>query len=275
MINFEVKEDKCINCGICSAECPVLIINKKTPFPTIKDGKEGNCLKCQHCLAVCPEGAISILGKSPENSIPTSASIPASVDMENLMKIRRSIRRFKQDDVDKELIHHLIEAASYAPTAKNENAVQFTVVDTREQMNKLRDMVYAALKTSFDEGRLPAAYMYLNNFRQVWEAKQIDVIFRDAPHVLILSAPKQGTEPLVDATIATTYFDLLASANGLGTLWDGFAKNAFVEAAPELQTMIGLPEDHEVATIILFGKPGRKFARSIQNDEPAIVSLSL
>lgn len=28
------------------------------------------CWRCQHCLAVCPQGAISIFGKKPEDSLP-------------------------------------------------------------------------------------------------------------------------------------------------------------------------------------------------------------
>ena len=103
MMNFKVDQDKCDNCGLCSSECPVLIISNKTEFPTIKEGKEENCLKCQHCLAVCPQGAISIWSKEPENSINVTDQIPDPVEMENLMKTRRSIRRFKKDELDKEL----------------------------------------------------------------------------------------------------------------------------------------------------------------------------
>ena len=95
-MNFKVNEDKCTHCGLCSSDCPVLIIDNKTEFPTIKEGKEENCLKCQHCLAVCPVGAISIWGKEPENSISAKSVIPQSIELENLMQTRRSIRKFKK-----------------------------------------------------------------------------------------------------------------------------------------------------------------------------------
>lgn len=275
MMDFNLDKEKCIQCKLCATECPVLIIDGKTEYPEIKDDKEQNCLKCQHCLAVCPTGAISIWGKKPEDSILTSSPIPKSQDLENLMQTRRSTRKFKKDEVDKDLIHHLISMASFAPTGKNENAVQFTVVDNREDMAKLRDLAYNRIKQYFEENRLPESYMYLNNFREVWEAKQIDVIFRNAPHLLITSAPKSGTEPLLDCSIATTYFDLLANTNGLGTLWDGFGKYVFEDVAPELKSEIGVPEDHEIASILLFGKPGIKFVRSIQNDNPAIKRVNL
>ncbi len=274
-MNFKVDNDKCIKCKLCASECPVLIINAKTDFPEIKEGKEQNCLKCQHCLAVCPTAAISIWGKNPEDSIPTTSPIPKSAELENLMQTRRSVRKFKQEEIDKNLIHHLMSMAAYAPTGKNENAVLFSVVDNRNDMVKLRDLAYNRIKQYFEEQRLPASFMYLNNFREVWEAKQIDVIFRDAPHLLIASAPKSGTEPELDCGIASTYFDLLAQSKGIGTLWDGFAKYVFEDIAPELKKEIGIPEDHEITSVLLFGIPAVKFARSIQSDGLNLNTIAL
>lgn len=274
-MNFKVDHKKCIHCGLCSLECPVLIINGKTDFPTIKDGKEENCLKCQHCLAVCPSAAISIWGKQPENSISGHSQGPKSDELANLMQTRRSIRKFTKAEIDKDLIHHLIAMASYAPTAKNENSVQFTVVDNRGEMSKLREWTYNQIKKASQENRIPEAHLYLNNFQNVWETKQIDVIFRDAPHLLIASAPKNGTFPIMDCGIAMTYFDLLANSNGIGTLWDGFAKYVFEDVVPELKKELGIPENHLISAVIVFGKPAVKFARSIQNDQPNIQRVCL
>ena len=275
MINFYVDKEKCTQCKICVSECPVLIINGKTEYPEIKDGKEENCLKCQHCLAICLEGAISILGKDPKNSIPTSSPIPEVEKLENLMQIRRSIRRFKPNEIDKDLIYRMIQIASYAPTAQNENSVQFTVVDNRKDMSKLRQLTYDSIKKADEANKIPTPRLYLNNYQKVWEEKQIDVIFRNAPHLLITSAPKKGTFPVVDSTIAATYFELLANSNEIGILWDGFAKFVFEDIAPEIKTQIGIPENHEIATVLLFGTPAVKFARSIQNDNPEIKTVRL
>lgn len=266
MMNFKVDEDKCINCGLCSSECPVYIISNKTEFPTIKEGKEGNCLKCQHCLAVCPHEAISIWGKEPENSIDIATKTLDSKDLENLMQTRRSIRKFTKDDLDKDLIHHLISIASYAPTAQNDNSVQFTLVDNKKDMSKLRELTYKSLKKADEEDRIPESKKFLKNFLNAWETKHIDIIFRDAPHLLITSAPKDDTLPQVDSSIAMTYFDLLANSNGIGTLWDGFAKYVFEDVAPEIKKEIKIPENHEVVAVLLFGKPAIEFTRSIQND---------
>ncbi len=275
MMNFKVDVEKCVKCKICVAECPVLIIDGKTEFPEIKEGKEQNCLKCQHCLAVCPEGAISIWGKNPENSIPFPSVIPESNELENLMQLRRSVRRFKPDELSKELINHLASIALYAPTAKNENAVHFSIVDNKSVMAKLRELTYSFIQKNNENGTLPERFAYLANFANVWYEKQIDVIFRDAPHLIIASAPKDGTLPQIDSTIALSYFDLLANSNNIGTLWNGFAKNVFEDVAPELKETIGIPEHHEVVMVLLFGLSRVKFACSIQNDNSNIKSINL
>lgn len=275
MMNFTVDQDKCTKCGLCAMDCPVLIIDRKTEYPTIKEGKEKNCLECQHCLAVCPQGAISIFGKDPKNSVPASAPIPKAVELENLMQNRRSIRKFKSEEVDKELIHRMLSMASYAPTAKNENNVHFTVVERKEQMDALRQLVYQSLRDKAEKEEIPARFQYLANFSKVWFAKNIDVIFRDAPHVVIASAPEKGTSPLEDCTIALSYFELLANSNGIGTLWDGFATNALVDVVPEIKSKLQIPEGNKVFMVMLFGKSGRKYSRSIQNPGGNITALAL
>lgn len=265
-MNFTVDQDKCTNCGRCSADCPVLIINNKTEFPSIKEGKEGMCLKCQHCLAVCPEGAISIWGKEPENSISVDSPMPDVEALENLIQTRRSIRKFKKQELDKAVINRLVNMASYAPTAKNENDVLFSVVDNREDMAKLTALTYEYIKRAGEENKLAPTEMHFKKFQEVWDAKKIDILFRNAPHMLIFSAPQTGTEPVVDSTIAASYFELLANSQGIGTMWDGFAKSVFEDVTPEIKAEIGIPEDHKIAMVLLFGEPAVKFTRSIQNE---------
>ena len=119
-INFKVNKDLCNACGTCASDCVTGII-EMNPMPQIPIEKEERCIRCQHCMAVCPKGAISIFGKNPSDSIPNTKELPSPALMEKLIKNRRSIRRYKKDSVDKELIHHLLETAAYAPSGENDN----------------------------------------------------------------------------------------------------------------------------------------------------------
>ena len=266
MINFKIDKIKCTQCGLCSQDCPVLIIDGKTEYPEIKDGKENQCIKCQHCLAICPTGALSIWGKNPEDSILVSNEIPNPNEMSILFKTRRSIRNFKKEELSKELIHEMLETAAYAPTGHNKNAVLFSVADNKEDLSKLRTLVYDGIKKANEEGRLTENMAFLSDLQRLWESKKIDVLFRDAPHLLIASAPKRIATPDADSYIALSYFELLANTNGLGTLWNGFIKWVINDIAPEIRKQIGIPDDHLIAGVMIFGKPALKYARSVQSE---------
>ena len=266
MIDFIIDKEKCTQCGLCAADCPTLVINPKSEYPEIKEGKEAQCIKCQHCLAICPTAALSIWGKKPEDSIPVKKNIVEPEALAQLVKTRRSTRKFKADELEPGFIHELLATAAYAPTGHNKNVVLLSVVDNKDDLAKLREQAYAGIKKAFDEGKLPAPMAFMNDFQRLWNSKQIDVIFRNAPHLLIASAPKAIATPETDATIALSYFELLANSNGLGTLWNGFVKWIIRDIAPELGIKIGLPEDHVIAGVLLFGKPAVKYARSIQSE---------
>ena len=275
MIDFKIDKIKCTQCGLCAQDCPVLIIDGKAEYPEIKDGKESQCIKCQHCLAVCPTGALSIWGKNPEDSIPVSNDIPNPNEMSNLFKTRRSTRKYKKEEIRKELIQDILETAAYAPTGHNRNAVLLSVVDNKDDLSKLRTLVYDGIKKAHDEERLTEPMAFLYDLQRLWDSKHIDVLFRDAPHLLIASAPKNIATPEADSYIALSYFELLANTNGLGTLWNGFIKWVINDIAPDIRKQIGIPDDHLIAGVMIFGKPALKYARSVQSEGLNLNSIKL
>ncbi len=103
---------------------------------------------------------------------------------------------------------------------------------------------------------------------KAWD-KGTDVIFREAPHLLVVSVPKQGPTPAADGYIALSTFEILASSHGLGTLWDGFATWALVHIAPKVGARLGIPESHELVYVMLFGHPAVQYHRSVQRDQDA------
>lgn len=266
MIDFKIDEGKCIKCKLCAQECPVLIINTKTEYPEIKDGKESNCIKCQHCLAICPTAALSIWGKDPEESIPVNSNIPKPEEMSQLIKTRRSIRRFKEVEIEPEQIQSLLETTAFAPSGHNKNQVLLSITKSRSETEKLRALVYDGIKTAIENETLRPALGMFANFQSMWQNKGIDVLFRNAPHFVIASAPKANSNGTNDCMIALSYFELLANSMGIGILWNGLVKMVFDAIAPELKQKLGIPEDHEIAYMMVFGKAAVKYARAVQSE---------
>lgn len=274
MLDFKIDNEKCTKCGLCVAECPVRIIEMEE-VPFIREEKEKNCIKCQHCFAVCPTGAISIFGKNPEDSIEVTDKIPSANEMSRLIKTRRSIRKYKDEDLDKDLIKDMLETAAYAPTGHNKNAVLLTVIDNKEDLAKFRNMTYAAIKTAEENGTLVDKHKWMRGLVKMWDTKGVDILFRNAPHMLIASAPKALSTPETDSVIALSYFELLANSNNVGVLWNAMIHGVIDDIDTDLKKIMGIPEDHAVGSVLIFGKADTKYARSVQCDGEHVNTVKL
>lgn len=272
MLGFLVNENTCTRCGLCVADCPVRIIAMADGgYPSIAPDKEASCYRCQHCLAICPTAAVSILGLQPENSLPLPGNFPAPEHLELLIKGRRSVRRYKEENLEPDLLQRLLEVAWHAPTGVNSRQVRFTVVDDRAKLATLREEVMAGLGRLVRENALPEGLGFFADFVLLWEEKGIDTLFRGAPHLLVASVPKGVPSPLPDCLIALSYFELYAQANGVGTVWDGLAKWAINDLVPETRRRLGIPDDHLVGYCMAFGRPAVHYARTVQHG-PALIS---
>lgn len=268
MINFKVDETKCIKCGKCAETCPFGVIVIEDDLPYIPEENERYCIRCQHCLAVCPTEAISILNKDAKNSINIeNASYPDHKELELLFKGRRSIRKYKNENIEKENIHYLLETALYAPTGVNVNKVNFSVVEDKEKMYELKKQVYDKLQELIDNDKLSNQFEMFKTVVQRWQENSVDIMFRNAPHMLIASTPKDCPTPQEDTIIALSYFEIMAVAMGYGTLWCGMGKWAIDNIAPELRKVFGIPENHIIGNILLFGKPDVEFKRTVQQEQ--------
>lgn len=271
MLDFIVNNQSCTRCGQCVADCPARIISMEDgSVPSIAADKEPACYKCQHCLAICPVGAVSIMGLKPTGSRPLAGGFPDPEKLETLIKGRRSVRSYKDEDIDSALLQRLLEVAWHAPTGVNSRQVRFTVLDSREKLAKLRIFVMSGLSRLVSNNALPEGMEFYADFVRMWEEKNIDIIFRGAPHLLITSVPKHVPSPLPDCLIALSYFELFAQANGVGTVWNGLAKWAINDLLPETRHYLGIPDDHLIGYVMAFGKPAVHYARTVQHG-PAII----
>lgn len=272
MLHFMVNEERCTRCRLCVQDCPSVIIKQEgEAVPKISRKDALSCIRCQHCLAVCPTGAISILGKKPECSFLIAPDELPEVDQMNLLvRARRTVRRYKDENVDRELLKRLLDATANAPSGVNRHDLTFSVIDDKGVMQALREKTLADLIEAGKAGRIPEHFAYLREAPVAYAKDKTDILFRGAPHALIVSAGPQSVCPNEDAVIALTYFELLAQTAGLGTVWWGMFK-MLTMVFPELKKRIGIPDDHTYFYAMLFGVPAVKYARTVQRDDAAIV----
>lgn len=271
MLDFKLNTERCTRCGACAADCPsAVIIHNEGSFPSVPEENEPNCIQCQHCLAVCPAGAISIFGIDPDSCTALGgSSLPSSESMSLLIRARRSVRQYRQENLAPHLIDSLLKAVANAPSGVNMRKLTFTVISSMESMNNLRESALSKLKDMGNQKKIPPRFSYLVNAVSAYENHNTDIIFRNAPHALIVSASPDAVCPHEDVSIALTCFDLLAQSSGLGTVWWGML-SMLLGVLPELREKLSIPRGHHFYGM-LFGKPSVTYARTVRRDEAAAI----
>lgn len=273
-INFLVDKELCISCESCISDCPYLVLTMEGDIPVVIADRESMCIKCLHCLTVCPTGAVSVGGFNPDDCLITENMFPEAEKMEALIRGRRSVRKYQDENIESAVMERLLQVSWQAPTGVNARGVLFTVVDDKEIMDRLRIAVLSRLAELVRDDNLPEQLEFFAGFVRLWEEQGIDILFRGAPHIIITSAPKNCPCPEQDCVIALSYFELFAQSLGLGTVWDGLARLAFTQLMPEFSEKLGIPADHTIGYVMAFGKPAVEYRRTVPMRPAAINRVS-
>lgn len=272
--NLKVDKEKCIHCGKCINDCiaKCLVMDEEENIPCWSANGESRCIKCQHCFAVCPTGALSIHDKKAENSEMVDYNYNSD-EILRLMKSRRSYRKYKQENLDEETMNKLKDMLKWVPTGVNNHRLHFSFVDDMDAMNEFRDYVNTKLVNFINKA--PKIFDGVKNkFSRYTKAIQRgeDVLFRNAPHMVIVSTPLDAPCKDVDPIIALSYFELYAQSLGVATLWCGLAYSCF-KMFPEMCELLEIPENYKLGYVMLFGPRDVDYTRTTQPDEVDIVSV--
>ena len=99
-----------------------------------------------------------------------------------------------------------------------------------------------------------------------------DIIFRGAPHLLVVSTPVNAPCANVDPMIALSYFELYAQSLGIGTCWCGLAYGV-LRFMPELCKQLEIPDNYKLSYVMLFGMPDVNYKRAVQPEPFKIISV--
>jgi nitroreductase len=194
--------------------------------------------------------------------------------MEILIKGRRSVRHYADENLDPALIKRALDVAWQAPTGVNMRQVRFSVIDDKDSLAVFRDATYAGIEELIARNQLPEEQAFFAGFVRAWQEKGVDVLFRGAPHLVVASVPQGGPTPVPDCMIALAYFDLFAQTLEIGTVWNGLVKLTINNLVPELRTRLNIPDDHLVGYAMSFGKPAVHYQRTIEKGPAKMVRFA-
>ncbi len=255
MPNIIVNETLCTKCNTCCTVCIMHIIDQadKDNYPKMQRAKEPYCMNCGHCEAFCPTQAL-VLDFHKTQKIECTPD-ESNIEPQRLalyLKKRRSIRHFKKESVNRELLLEVLDVAHYAPTGGNSQTVGWLVIEDPSEVKNIARLTIDYMRTIVNTDHPFGAYVA--PIIKMWDSG-IDFICHNAPHLLFVHIPDdERIKDPIDAIIAMSYFDVAAPAFGIGTCWTGFVSMAMNVYKP-LTDAIGLPEGRRAAYAMLIGYP--------------------
>ncbi|MCL5985870.1 MAG: nitroreductase family protein [Actinobacteria bacterium] len=158
--------------------------------------------------------------------------------MKEVIKYRRSIRKFSDRKIDQADLFAILEAARLAPSAQNSQPWHFIVVQDEKMIREIANCV-------------PVGFVRLNS----WMGKAAAII-------VCCSKPKIFTHRmakifvrdlhLIDLTIAIENMVLAATDLGIGSCWVGW----FSEK--KVKKLLEIPGGYDVGMLLPLGYPERE-----------------
>ncbi len=284
--SISVDQDLCNGCGLCVTICCDLSLKMENKKASKSESAIFGCIGCGQCMAVCPTDAIAIHGReiSPDDmfDLPSKESVAVYEQLLNLYQRRRSVRKFKDRNVEPELIEKILTAAKTAPMGLPPSDVHVMILNGKEQtrafakdfsdllesikwfvsgwfLTLMRPFWGKANDEMFKGFIRPLFKVYPEKMRE-----NINVVNYDAPLAMYFYGSPY-TDP-ADPIIAATYAMIAAESLGLGTCMLGAVHPLIQNGknARKFREKYGIKYTSREGLIVIFGYPAVKFRKGIK-----------
>jgi ferredoxin len=279
-----INQDLCKACGICSHVCPrhipVTDENDGVKTTVISSERISLCMECGHCAAVCPNNAIRVERLS-ENKFGTVGELEIHENqLLSLMKQRRSVRRYKDKPVPREIINRIVDASRIAPTGSGRSTTGLIVIDNPKTLTSFSDLVYETyeelekylknpiarfiikrrignrLVRTLQDFVMPGMRWYIRWYR---EGKSNEIL-RDCTALMLFHSPIYEPMGSENCLVAAFHAIMMAQVVGIGTCLNDLIPPV-CNRNPQIRNLLSLPDDREVYTAITIGYPKYRFKR--------------
>lgn len=146
-----------------------------------------------------------------------------------IIKTRRSIRRFSQEKLDRNFLIELVDAARCAPAKANIQPLEYIIVDDANVCHKVFETLswagHVRPKRNPQQGQTPTAY------------------------IVVLVNTDITTDAAYDAAAAIENILLAAWDNGIGSCWLGAIDKL------KILEVLDIDEKYQIDSVIALGKP--------------------
>lgn len=254
---LQVNQEKCLKCGICVESCPSCILTMGENGPECHFDR--GCMSCGHCVAICPVGALDNKYTPLEKQRPVTMPVLAADTAYEFLRMRRSVRTFKDAIPTEEEITRLLDICRYAPTAGNSQGMYYIVIRDKEKIKAIADAVADWMDEEVAAGTENKRY-FMTVLRAYRERGQ-DIIARNAPVLVFALARRLNVTGVSNAEQCWAYAELFAPTIGLGTTIAGFIQSCGIAGYQPLLDLVNVPPKHKIVGTLMLGYPKYKFKR--------------
>lgn len=165
-------------------------------------------------------------------------------NFEQVIRTRRTTRKYLPRQVDEKTLGELVELATLAPSAMNLQPWRFSVVTSREALQAVNEEVKRTGLAMIQQAP------ELERFRAAFENPDYD-IFYAAPALVVIKAPQGNDMAKMDCLLAAENVILAAHAMGLGTCFIGFVLLA--GQSPQACRALAVEDGYEIVAPIIVG----------------------
>jgi len=185
-----------------------------------------------------------------------------------LVKHRRTIRRFRPDPVPEEYIDNIIEAARWAPSGYNLQPWEFVVI----RQKKLKDAIvqwvrdYHKLIMKTESAREPWQRVPRRPSRDPeWDYRNAPVfilvlgdtrLLKGLPTSMLFDAERRQTIFISSLANAYLYMSLAATTLGIANEWVSSVATAYPHCL--VKDLLGIPAELEIYDMMALGYPAYK-----------------
>ena len=180
-------------------------------------------------------------------------------DTLNIIKDRRSTRKFKAEQIKEEELQAIVEAGIYAPSGHNKQTWNFTVIQNKELIEELNIEAKNVAKNSSDE------------FIKKMGNNEKFNCFYEAPTIILVSGEDDEHLSLIDCSAATENMLIMAESLEIGSCWTEFVSILFnSEKGEEYKKKLNIPKGYTPYYAAVFGYKDIKVSSAPKRKENSV-----
>ena len=163
----------------------------------------------------------------------------------NIIKKRISVRAYTDQLLSDSTINSILEAARYAPSARNLQQLEYKVITNKTAMRNISSTINAVIQKEM--AAMPAGASATP------QLPIRDDYYYNAPLLIIITGPRENSWIETDAGIAAQNMMLYATSINLGSCFIGMTR--FIQKDSQMLRELHITEDRKIVGAVICGYP--------------------